>query len=201
MKASTVYLITPLAKNFPIDPQADYIGIDQGYQLILQKHLVCTKAIGDFDSASSADFPLPQQSLVFPVEKDETDSQLAMEYAVDAGYEKIILWGGLSGRLDHTLANLLAAGWSYPQVILQDESHKVITLLEGEHILQEPYRHVSFFALEDSMITLENFKYEAQNRLLSRKDIYAVSNAFEKGKQAKITLQWGRVLCILSNEV
>lgn len=194
------YLITPIAKNFPVEKDAVYIGIDNGYQLILDQGLPCEKAIGDFDSVKNKNQPLPADSLIFPVAKDETDSEIAMGYAVDNGYSPVILWGGLTGRLDHTLANLLAAGWQYPEVILQDENHKVLVLLEGTHIIAPTHKHISFFALEDSMITLKNFTYEASDRLLGRKDIYAVSNSFLEGKEGIITLQWGRLLCILSNE-
>ena len=191
---TTCYLITPLAKNFPIDRDAVYIGVDAGYRLIEEKGLTCLRKIGDFDSMEGE---APQDAWVLPVQKDETDSQVAAEWAIDQGYSPVILWGGLEGRLDHTLANLLMAGWKYPQLILQDENHKVITLLEGEIELEPEYRHLSFFALEDTELSLANVKYPVEHALLSRQDIYAVSNSFLEGN-ARISVEWGRVLCIQS---
>lgn len=60
--------------------------------------------IGDLDSAGS----LPQgvEVLKFKAEKDETDTMLAVMYALEHGFSDILLLGGLKGRLDHTFANL-----------------------------------------------------------------------------------------------
>jgi thiamine pyrophosphokinase len=62
--------------------------------------------LGDFDSSDPALFPhIPQQS--FPSEKDQLDSELALEVALQHGCTKVIFLGALGGRFDHTLALLL----------------------------------------------------------------------------------------------
>jgi len=44
---------------------------------------------------------------VFPVEKDDTDSMLAVRKGLELGYRKFEIYGALDGdRLDHTIANL-----------------------------------------------------------------------------------------------
>ncbi|WP_273234858.1 hypothetical protein [Ileibacterium valens] len=50
----TLYLITPHARNFPIDDQADYIGIDSGVYRIMEAGLPVLRALGDFDSLKKA---------------------------------------------------------------------------------------------------------------------------------------------------
>ena len=66
--------------------------------------------LGDFDSAS----PQAVDALVslgawiehFPTQKDETDTQLAVERAILMGATQVTLAGGMGGRLDHALGNL-----------------------------------------------------------------------------------------------
>lgn len=58
--------------------------------------------IGDFDSLHY----VPQGAEVFPVEKDDTDSMLAVKLGLARGYKRFLLYGAMDGeRLDHTVAN------------------------------------------------------------------------------------------------
>ena len=58
--------------------------------------------IGDFDSLHY----VPQGAEVFPVEKDDTDSMLAVKLGLSRGYDRFLLYGAMDGeRLDHTVAN------------------------------------------------------------------------------------------------
>ncbi len=68
--------------------------------------------LGDFDSVDSgwrsslgAESTAPTV-LYYPRDKDKTDGQLAVEYALDAQIKKICVYGGLGRRFDHTLGNL-----------------------------------------------------------------------------------------------
>ncbi|HYF91915.1 MAG TPA: thiamine diphosphokinase [Symbiobacteriaceae bacterium] len=67
--------------------------------------------LGDFDSAgtelieNAAARGIPVERV--PVEKDETDTHLAMTEAVRRGADEIVLVGGTGDRLDHTFSNML----------------------------------------------------------------------------------------------
>lgn len=67
-------------------------------------------AIGDFDSASPSLLAWARRRgtrlLTHPREKDKTDTELAIQYALRAGASTIDLAGVLGGRIDHTLANI-----------------------------------------------------------------------------------------------
>lgn len=67
-------------------------------------------AIGDFDSASSSLLAWARRRgtrlQAHPREKDKTDSELAVQYALRAGANTIDLIGVLGGRLDHALTNI-----------------------------------------------------------------------------------------------
>ena len=89
-------LAEPIARD-------DYIlaadgGLTHVQTLGLEPHGI----IGDFDSLGY----IPQGATLFPVEKDDTDSMLAVRQGLKLGYDRFILYGSLDGpRLDHTLAN------------------------------------------------------------------------------------------------
>jgi thiamine pyrophosphokinase len=61
--------------------------------------------VGDFDSLSDpsilADYPA---AIRYPMDKDETDTELGIRELRERGCEHIILAGGGGGRLDHVLA-------------------------------------------------------------------------------------------------
>ena len=89
--------------------------------------------LGDFDSLGY----VPEDSRVFPVEKDDTDAMLAVRLGLERGCTEFYLYGGLDGpRLDHTVANFQtlaylathgARGW----LIGKDY---IATVLSGESI-------------------------------------------------------------------
>ena len=58
--------------------------------------------MGDFDSLGY----IPEDSRVFPVEKDDTDAMLAARRGLELGFREFWFYGSLDGpRLDHTVAN------------------------------------------------------------------------------------------------
>ncbi|HWI52980.1 MAG TPA: thiamine diphosphokinase [Symbiobacteriaceae bacterium] len=87
------------------------ICADGGIRHALALGLTPTLVMGDFDSAGAeliddaAARGIPVERV--PVEKDETDTHLAMAEAVRRGAREILLLGGTGDRLDHTFANLL----------------------------------------------------------------------------------------------
>ena len=82
------------------------IAADAGYEICLKEGLQPDLLLGDFDSMEApADFP---HILRAPVEKDDTDTMLAIKTGLARGYQAFLLYGCLGGRLDHTYANLQA---------------------------------------------------------------------------------------------
>lgn len=60
--------------------------------------------LGDMDSAR--DIPADVARKVFPARKDETDGEIAVDYALAQGADEIVLAGFSGCRLDHTLTNI-----------------------------------------------------------------------------------------------
>lgn len=81
------------------------IGCDGGTQQIIELGLVPDVIIGDFDSWPATATSVP--AVTYPTDKDFTDGELAIRYALEAGCQEIILAGALGGRLDHLLGHIL----------------------------------------------------------------------------------------------
>ena len=90
------------------------VAADAGAQWLADQGVTPHVLVGDMDSISPDLLAqLEAQGVAIerhPTEKDASDVELALERAVAAGAEEVILIGALGGeRLDHELANLLLA--------------------------------------------------------------------------------------------
>lgn len=102
------------------------IAADAGYRTCCALGIEPDLLLGDFDSMDQPeDFARIRR---VPVEKDDTDTMLAVKTALAEGCGEVIVYGGTGGaRLDHTLANLQALlylrrhgarGWLYDRNFL-----------------------------------------------------------------------------------
>jgi thiamine pyrophosphokinase len=115
------------------------IAADGGAELALRYGCVPAFIVGDFDSLDAQVGEQLRQggSQFVParVEKDETDTELAIQLAEKQGATEVTLFGALGGRrFDHTLANvLLLAGYESLPVRIVDGG-SVGWLLKGPGI-------------------------------------------------------------------
>ena len=82
-------------------------GLDQAFRLGITPDLV----IGDMDSVSERALERAESQGIaierYPVAKDATDLELAIDAAAAAGFERATIIGGTGGRMAHTLANAM----------------------------------------------------------------------------------------------
>ncbi|MDR1778709.1 MAG: thiamine diphosphokinase [Clostridiales Family XIII bacterium] len=79
---------------------------DGGQEFAREAGLIADAVVGDFDSSSPPDPAPGTQILTLPADKDETDTMASVRYGMSRGFEDFLILGGLSGRIDHTYANL-----------------------------------------------------------------------------------------------
>ena len=84
-----------------LDRTIPYIGADAGVSHLLKYKLHPTLAIGDFDSLCDLEILDDLKIKKYPSRKDQTDTQLALEYAINKGYDEIDIYGVTGGRIDH----------------------------------------------------------------------------------------------------
>lgn len=103
MKCALVGAVDFNAEHF-LGEQFDYvIAVDRGYASLEAIGIKPDVSMGDFDSLG---FVPKGRSVRFPAEKDKSDMELAFERALTRKADEIYVYGALSHRLDHTLANL-----------------------------------------------------------------------------------------------
>ena len=93
-----------------ITPNDYLIAVDGGLRHLEQLNLTPNLLIGDLDSVNSSDLQKAEAAgveiLCFPVEKDESDLELAALEALKRGFSEILITGTSGGRIDHILACL-----------------------------------------------------------------------------------------------
>lgn len=103
-----------------------FIAADSGAATALEYGCTPRIVVGDFDSLGRAILEdlgkRGSEIRSVAVEKDETDTELAVQAAIDEGATRITLVGALGGaRFDHTMANiLLLAGFEDVPITLVD---------------------------------------------------------------------------------
>ena len=156
--------------------------------------------LGDFDSLGY----IPADSRVFPVEKDDTDSMLAVRRGLDLGYREFYLYGSLDGpRLDHTVANFqtlqfLCDHEAFGYLIGRD--YLVTVVKNGEiRFPAGAEGTVSVFCLGPDArgVTLEGLYYPLEEGTLTAGFPLGVSNHFTGGpsaisvKEGSLLVLWG----------
>ena len=182
----------------PIDKKDLIIAADGGLRHVQSLGLTPHIVLGDFDSLGY----IPAGSEVYPVEKDDTDSMLAVKKGLSLGCDVFYIYGALDGpRLDHTIANLQ---------LLQYLAHHGATgyLIGRQHIVRSLQSErlefpvffegtLSVFCMgEDAAgVTLMGTKYEMQSGVLSAGFPLGVSNHFI-GIPASVTVRDGILLLL-----
>ncbi len=191
-----IMLIAAMSKKIEKIPDCDYVGIDRGALIAVRQQLPLQCAIGDFDSVSdeekaeiAAHCPLTE----LPTHKDETDSEKGIYYALEHGYDEIILYGALGGRIDHSTANLYLLMHRDLPLILMDEHHIIMKLQKGSYQLPHRFSYLSFLALEKTVISESGVAYPLDHRTITPHDIYPISNEIID-EYAEITIHEGSVI-------
>ena len=106
MKQAVIFAGAPVQpEQQPPVPAADlYVCADAGVKLAQALGVVPDWIVGDFDSLGSV--PEGENVEPFSPMKDDTDILLAAKYALSKGCRRLVFYGALGGRLDHTVANL-----------------------------------------------------------------------------------------------
>lgn len=182
-------------------PQGSFvISADGGYEHLKKANILPDIAMGDFDSLGFV--PEDVQTIVFPCEKDYPDMMLAVDEAVKRGYDDIVIYGALGGRMDHTLGNLQMLSYFSQKEIkiaLEDDS-TLITAISDTEMEFEPRDKglISVFAFGGMAwgVTIKGLKYTLDDATLDASIPIGVSNEFI-GEKAKISVENGTLILIV----
>jgi thiamine pyrophosphokinase len=171
------------------EDNAIWVGVDRGVFHLLKRDITPVIAFGDFDSVSPKELTYIEGQVAvlkrYKPEKDETDMELALNWAIAQQPIIIRLFGATGGRLDHLFANVhlllnpLKAK-ATANVFLIDR-HNIIFLKEpGSYTLKKSSveKYISFIplTLHVSNLTLDGFKFPLENHHISLGSTLCISN-------------------------
>ncbi len=148
------------------------IACDKGYGYAKNMRLTPDVVIGDFDSFTGIVDP-GIKVLRYPIEKDDTDTMLAVKYALGEGCDRIVICSALGGRMDHTIANIQSMAYAATHGALceiMSENEYMRTFTGGKTRVKERDGYsISLFSLSDECkdLTIEGAKYNLKNATLT----------------------------------
>jgi len=162
--------------------------------------------IGDLDSLEpglQADLEAHGVQLqAHPARKDETDFELALLYARQAGVTRVSVVGGLGRRWDHSLANLLLAAdarFAALAITFLHGPQQLFPVRSLAHISTPVGSRVSLIPLAgDALgVTTQGLEYALNGERIPFGSSRGVSNVMAAA-EAQVTLESGLLLCVLT---
>lgn len=192
-------------ENLVMPKDCFIIAADKGYQHLKNAGIKADLAVGDFDSLGYT--PNDTQTLCHPIEKDDTDTMLAIKYGLSAGYRIFILYGCVGGeRIDHTVANLQSLSFIARQGALGFlvDQNTVITAIHNSKLMFDAKEQgdISVFCLGDDAegVNIKGMHYELTNATLTASFPLGVSNHFI-GKAGFVSVKNGTLLIIWQKDI
>ena len=187
----------------PVRPGDLVVAADGGLTHLRQLGLEPEVVLGDFDSLGY----IPAGAKVFPVEKDDTDSMLAVRLGLERGYRRFVLYGGLDGkRVDHTVANFQTLQFLADRGavgFLVGLSQIATVVKQGRLLLPAADAGViSVFCMgqDAAGVTIEGLQYFMSDGSLNAGFPLGVSNHFV-GEKSEISVKDGSLLVIYDREI
>lgn len=182
------------------------VAVDGGLGHLTRLGLQPDLIIGDLDSADDREVQHFRQQGVevrkYPVEKDETDLEIALFAAIKMKPEKIWVVAALGNRLDQTLGNIFLL--SHPElagknILMVDGQQEVFLIRKSADLTGKEGQRVSLLPLNGpaTAITTAGLKYPLNDETLYPERTRGISNHMT-GEKAHIFLKSGLLLCIHS---
>ncbi|MFZ7946637.1 thiamine diphosphokinase [Neobacillus sp. 19] len=171
------------------EENAIWVGVDRGVFHLLTRNIIPDIAFGDFDSVSPEELLFIESQVSelkrYNPEKDETDMELALNWALEQKPSIVRLFGATGGRLDHLFANvhllLNPLKEKHPADVYLIDRHNIVFLKEpGSYFIEKmkSKKYISFvpLTLDVSGITLNGFKFPLKNQHISLGSTLCISN-------------------------
>ena len=187
------------AARFAPAPGDFVIAADGGLKYLETLGVKPDLILGDFDSLGTV--PAGSNVLRYPPEKDDTDMMIAVKEGLRRGFVRFALFGGLGGRLGHTLANiqtLMYLSKHGARGFLAGERETVTAVTDGTISFPAACSgYISIFCLDEPArgVTLRGLKYPLTDAVLTSSVPLGVSNEFT-GAAATVTVKNGTLVIV-----
>ncbi|MBS6397472.1 MAG: thiamine diphosphokinase [Clostridiales bacterium] len=189
------------------------IGVDGGLGFCYEQKILPTRIVGDFDTLDPEILAWYKDNTQVEIReynsvKDATDTQIAVELALELGSTRITILGATGTRLDHVLGNIqtlyLPLQRGVDCVILDPNNR--IRLIEKQYVLRREEQYGKYFSLiplttDVKGVTLKGVKYPLDRYHFTTlgSGSLGVSNEVLK-EQAEISMESGIFVLIESKD-
>ena len=194
-------------KKYILD--SDYIiSVDGGAGHLRKMGINPDILIGDFDSANSKDLDYYVRKGIkvskFPIEKDMTDSELAIEKALELGADEVVFLGALGTRIDHSFANVMLLKKMLDIGLrgsIIDEHNELYMFNSNFSFGKKEGRKLSLIPITEKVtgVSTSGLKYPLVNATMVLGTSWGISNEFEK-EVASVSIKSGILLVCLSRD-
>ena len=185
------------------------IAVDKGTEVLASLEIQPNYIVGDFDSIDKDVLEKFEKTDIkikrLIPEKDLTDTQSALELAIELKSTDITIIGAIGSRIDHTMANIHILKEALDKNILAKiiNDNNEICLIDKSTKIQKDcvYRYISLMPLttEVTGVTIKGMKYPLKDYTMTIGNSLGVSNE-QIEPIAEISLQKGILVIIKSKD-
>jgi len=185
-------------------PDDIFLAADGGARLALRLGVMPEVVLGDMDSMDEETRAALERGgtdfQVFPRDKDETDLELALFFALKKGAREVRVLGASGGRLDQTLANLALLGndaFAALDLRADDGVEEAFFVRDHAEIQGRSGEVVSLIPLGVAAegVFTENLRWVLRGETLYPHQTRGVSNEMT-GTRASVRLKAGMLFCV-----
>jgi len=199
----------PPSKKLLIEHLSDadkLIGVDGAADVLVQYDITADVLIGDFDTANEQCVRQLQEGgakvLRLNTEKNETDTEAAVNYAIENGADTIVMLGAIGTRVDHTQSNimlLLRAHMANVDARIIDENNALLVSNSVVTLCGTPGQTVSILPLTGNVrVSATNLYYPLDDLELCFGSSRGISNIM-KQFTSRISISGAYALIIIAN--
>lgn len=183
--------------NFIENPYV--VCADSGYDNAVKAGFAPDIVIGDMDSIRSK-IKSDIKIIKLPVHKDETDTQVCIDYLVKSGYTKAYMTCAVGGRIDHTMANIVLLAYGIRKnidITIIGEDFYMFPITGKREISGNPGETFSVFPYGGNCIgvTENGFEYTLNGAKLECDTPLGISNVLT-GNKAIIEVENGILIAV-----
>ena len=179
---------------------ADFIVCaDSGYDLAVKNGIVPDIIIGDMDSVQK-ELPEGVKFIKLKCEKDDTDTEASIDFLINEGCDEIVLLGGLGGRCDHELANIMLTVYAAKKgakLVIKSDDTEIFAIEGYAEISGKKGDWLSLIPTNGDAegVSLSGLKYKLGGETLEAGKTVGISNEFICEK-AEIKVEKGLVIAV-----
>lgn len=183
------------------------IAVDGGANKVGNLNLLPDLIIGDLDSITEKNKKYYSkkniETIKYPVEKDQTDSEIAVDYCLENNFKELYFTAALGGRIDQQLANINLLEYIYElnlKARIISKKIEIALIDRKKQFFNKKGFRLSLIPQSKVVngLSIKGCKYNLEALDIERSKSRGISNLIES-KESEISLKKGLLIYVLEN--